>query len=323
MKTQPKDLDKTIKLRHGRLIGLAEYGDPKGLPIFYFHGTPGSRLEASRFHETGLSNGYRIIGIDRPGMGLSTIDKERSILSWANDVEEVANYLDIKKFSVIGHSGGAPFVAACAYSIPRRLNSAAIVSGMGPLENPGSQIGMSRGQIIANTLIKHVPFLANLMMRLTSMMLKKPNMIAKMVKQLPEVDQKIFGDPILGKALNESTLEAFRNGAHGAAQEMRLLTKIQHQMGIILKDLQNHKTKPKKKSNNQTTSPSQPSPASFSSRLLDILHEGKKIINTWFNETPSVIFSSQKSTTSKKEKMPVMPHPMETRSRKKRDLPVT
>ncbi len=40
----------TIKLEDGRTLGFAEYGDPKGKPLFYFHGWPASRLGAEKYH---------------------------------------------------------------------------------------------------------------------------------------------------------------------------------------------------------------------------------------------------------------------------------
>lgn len=217
------EIKETVELKDGRLLGFAEYGDRKGLPVLYFHGFPGSRLEVGRFHDAAAANGYRLIGIDRPGMGLSSIDKNRNLLSWASDVANFADCLEIEKFSIIGHSGGAPFVAACAYAIPLRLNGAAIVSGMAPFDNPESLVGMSRGQIIANKLIKNLPWLNNIMMGLTLIMLKNPKMMRPMIKQLPEVDKALFEDPVMAKALINSTLEAFRNGVMGAAQEMKLL----------------------------------------------------------------------------------------------------
>ena len=76
----------TLTLKNGRIIGFANYGDPNGMPIFFFHGFPGSRLQASPFHETALSHHYRLIGVDRPGMGLSSIDNKGTILSWARDM---------------------------------------------------------------------------------------------------------------------------------------------------------------------------------------------------------------------------------------------
>lgn len=217
-------MDHTIEIKYGKLIGFAEYGDPNGLPIFFFHGFPGSRLEAGRFHDVAASNQFRLIGIDRPGMGLSSIDKKRRILGWAADVESFADCLGIDKFSVIGHSGGGAFVAACAYAIPHRLNGAAIVSGMAPFDNPESRVGMARGQRIANQLIKTVPWLSTVMMMVTAKMLKNPNkMIKLMIKQLPEVDQLLFRDPDSAKAIINSTLEAFNHGVAGSSQEMRLL----------------------------------------------------------------------------------------------------
>jgi pimeloyl-ACP methyl ester carboxylesterase len=217
---------RTIELADGRKLGFAEYGDPSGNPVLYFHGFPGSRLEAGRFHEVAVSNRYRLIGIDRPGMGLSSADKNRTLLSWTTDVANFADCLEIEKFSIIGHSGGAPFVVACAYAIPERLNGAAIVSGMAPIEKPESQIGMSRGQRIANSVIKNMPCLTTLMMRLTLMMLKNPNkMMKQMIKQLPEVDQALFRDPAIGKTIINSVIEAFRNGVTGPADEMKLLFK--------------------------------------------------------------------------------------------------
>lgn len=214
----------TLKLRCGRLIGFAEYGNPTGNPIFYFHGFPGSRLEAAHFHDLATSNRYRLIGIDRPGMGLSTMDTNRSVLSWASDVATFADSLEIDKFSVFGHSGGAAFVAACAYAIPERLNGAAIVSGIAPFEIPQAKASMPRGQRIVNSAITKVPGLATVMMKLTHTMLKKPNgMMKQMIKQLPEIDQIVFHDPDNSQAIIAATTEAFRNGVAGPAMEMKLL----------------------------------------------------------------------------------------------------
>jgi len=37
--------DQTIKLADGRALGYAEFGNPSGVPVFFFHGFPASRLE--------------------------------------------------------------------------------------------------------------------------------------------------------------------------------------------------------------------------------------------------------------------------------------
>ena len=55
-------------------VGHAEVGDRDGHPVLHLHGTPGSRLEvcipAARRAAEEL--GVRLIGLGRPGMGLST-----------------------------------------------------------------------------------------------------------------------------------------------------------------------------------------------------------------------------------------------------------
>ena len=133
MRNETMNFEKTLTLKDGRILGFAEYGDLRGAPIFYFHGFPGSRLEASCFQDIAHSHGWRLIGVDRPGMGLSSLDSKRTLLSWAQDVTYLADSLRIERFSVIGHSGGGAFVVACAHTIPERLIGAAIVSGIAPL----------------------------------------------------------------------------------------------------------------------------------------------------------------------------------------------
>src|SRR3712207_1644629 len=66
-------LEGNIAVREGRRLSFAEYGSPRGPAIVWMHGTPGARrqipLEARAFAE---EQGFRIIGVDRPGIGSST-----------------------------------------------------------------------------------------------------------------------------------------------------------------------------------------------------------------------------------------------------------
>ena len=62
---------KTIQLSNGRTLAYLESGDPKGLPVFFFHGGPGSRLDGLIFDELNQQLGIRMITLDCPGYGLS------------------------------------------------------------------------------------------------------------------------------------------------------------------------------------------------------------------------------------------------------------
>ena len=142
--TCKKTIGQHITLADGRRLGFAEFGDPRGKPAFYFHGFPGSRLEAKLAEKISLDTHVRFIGVDRPGYGLSDFKPDRRFIDWAEDVAELADALEIDRFSILGVSGGGPYAAACAYKIPDRLDAVGIVCGMGPADVPGLMANMSR-----------------------------------------------------------------------------------------------------------------------------------------------------------------------------------
>lgn len=217
-----------ITLKNGRQLGFAEFGDPKGRPVFFVHGFPGSRLQAADFHEVAKAHGYHLLGVDRPGMGLSSYTSEHSILAWVSDISAVADYLKIDKFSIIGHSGGAPFALACAYAIPERLDGVAIVSGIAPYLVPELRASMAKGLRVINFLVRTIPGFALLIMQLQRIVLNLPAAIRervykKMIRQLPSVEQAIFQNPEYWKTMIATTTEAFKQGTRGAAQELQLI----------------------------------------------------------------------------------------------------
>lgn len=123
--------NKILRLHDGRTLGYAEYGRANGKTLFYFHGHPGARVEARFLAEQAAQLGVRLIGIDRPGMGLSAFKANRRYLDWPDDVLELADSLGIDQFAVAGLSGGGPYALACAYKIPSRLTACGIISGVG------------------------------------------------------------------------------------------------------------------------------------------------------------------------------------------------
>ncbi len=107
-----------ITLCDGRGLGFAEFGDLQGRPVFYFHGFPGSRLEAKLAEKISLDTHVRFIGIDRPGYEFSSVKPARTFFDWPDDVAELADALGVDRFSILGVSGGGPYAAACRKSRP-------------------------------------------------------------------------------------------------------------------------------------------------------------------------------------------------------------
>jgi pimeloyl-ACP methyl ester carboxylesterase len=123
----------TATLRDGRRLGFAQFGPKNAFPVFYFHGWPGSRLEAGFFDVPGV----QLIGVDRPGYGMSDPQPNRKLADWPRDIEQLADHLRLDKFAIIGMSGGGPYAAACAYFLHGRASKVAIIAGLGPPEAPG------------------------------------------------------------------------------------------------------------------------------------------------------------------------------------------
>ncbi len=212
-----------MTLTDGRVLGFAEYGDPNGYPVFYFHGTVGSRLLAADFDDTAFAKHCRFFGVDRPGMGLSSINKQHSLLSWANDIRELADYLHIKQFSIIAHSGGAPFAMACAYAISERVTSVAIVSGMAPTLMRQANEGLNLGMRIIHVLVRNIPGMAWLLMQVHRSMLSKPERFKSTLQKLPEPDRILLENPTQWYSMITALTEAFRQGVAGPAREFKLL----------------------------------------------------------------------------------------------------
>ena len=221
-------INKTIQLNDGRILGYTEFGNPESTPIFHFHAWPGSRLETKLIHylfKEHQESGVRLIGIDRPGIGLSTFKTGRKILDWPNDVSEFADKLGIDRFCVQGISGGGPYAAACAFKIPDRLISCCIISGISPLYF-GTE-GMNISNRFVFFIAKWFPWLLRLFLwasigRYSQFLEKVDALIARSLSKLPEPDRALLSKPDIRKIFAEVTCEAFLQGSKGPAYEGRL-----------------------------------------------------------------------------------------------------
>ena len=120
-----------------RSLAFEEWGDPKGVPVFSLHGTPGSRF--SRHYDEGLyvEAGVRVITYDRPGYGVSDRNPGRRVVDCVEDVATLADVLEIGRFAVLGGSGGGPHALAVAARLPERVERATCAVGIVPYDTEG------------------------------------------------------------------------------------------------------------------------------------------------------------------------------------------
>jgi pimeloyl-ACP methyl ester carboxylesterase len=129
----PPRISGATALDDGREIGWAEFGDPDGDPVLWFHGSPGARNQIP--HDLDAEAGarrLRIITVERPGMGDSTDHQYDAIIDFVPDLVAVADDRGVDEFAAVGLSGGGPFVLACAHELPTRMKAGVVLGGVGP-----------------------------------------------------------------------------------------------------------------------------------------------------------------------------------------------
>ncbi|MFB6269676.1 MAG: alpha/beta fold hydrolase, partial [Halobacterium sp.] len=147
----PADYGDAVELPDGRTLAYAEYGDPDGVPVFFFHGTPGSRVSGSVARDEKADVGARVVAPDRPGMGRSDYQAGRSLADWPEDVEVLADELGFDEYGVVGFSGGGPYALACASLTPERVTRCAVVSGVAPPDVTNDEQGWFERAVSAST----------------------------------------------------------------------------------------------------------------------------------------------------------------------------
>ncbi|MCX6606116.1 MAG: alpha/beta fold hydrolase [Acidobacteria bacterium] len=121
-----------ITLRDGRTLAFMDRGPRAGTPVLYFHGFQGSRIECMAANDALLERlRIRLITPDRPGMGLSTPSRHRTVTDWASDVRELTGQLlgEGAPFSILGFSAGATYALSCGQL--RGLQAVSLVGSLG------------------------------------------------------------------------------------------------------------------------------------------------------------------------------------------------
>ncbi len=202
-----------VRLEPGRKITFAEYGQPDGRPVFWFHGTPGARWQVPpAARDTAVERGVRIIAPDRPGVGGSTPHQYENLLGWAADMEVCADRLGVDRFAAIGLSGGGPYVLACAAAMPDRMVSGAVLGGVAPSVGPErAQGGIVSLAARTHALTSRSQHLLGTALWLALKALKPVDSLAFELycRISPEGDQRVFRTP----GMKEFFLDDLRRGA--------------------------------------------------------------------------------------------------------------
>ena len=218
-------ISQSCRLPDSRTITYAEYGDPNGKPVFYFHGQSGSRLEPAMLDANVFGKaGIRLIACDRPGMGGSDFQSGRGFSHWSVDIVALADSLRLGKFGVFGVSGGGGYVSACARWIPDRLTAAVIVSGAGQMDAPDTRACLPVMNRLMWGLAARSARLIGLLLTLTipKAQVDISKVRKQMMRSLPPVEAVVFEKPGRLEAFMASGAESMRHGIHGIAWDTHI-----------------------------------------------------------------------------------------------------
>ena len=133
-----------ITTSDGTHIFYKDWGLKNAQPIVFHHGWPLSADDWDNQMLFFLNEGYRVIAHDRRGHGRSAqTDFGNDMDTYASDVTELAQLLDLRGAVHVGHStGGGEVVHYVAQAEPGRVSKAAIIGAVPPVmvkkeSNPG------------------------------------------------------------------------------------------------------------------------------------------------------------------------------------------
>jgi len=213
--------DQVFQLKFGRNLGFAEFGDLNGNPLFFFHGWPSTRMHGACVDSLAKKLGIRVISPDRPGVGLSDFQEGRTLLDFPDDIIELADSLNLKKFGVAGVSGGGPYAAVCAYKIPTRFLKTAIIVGLAPTYIPGICKGMAPLNTLTWESYGRIPFARELAGGIVYL---KSKLESLSIVDFPARQDRNVMNSEFKKRLEHNMAEAVRNGTQGIVQDLYLYT---------------------------------------------------------------------------------------------------
>jgi pimeloyl-ACP methyl ester carboxylesterase len=120
-----------VRTPDGRTLAFCEWGDGDGAPLFFLHGSPGSRFLRSVNGEY-ERHAIHAVTYDRPGYGQSSRRPRRRVADTAGDIRTIADHLGLADFAVVGVSGGGPHALAAAAKLPGRVTRCATIVSPGP-----------------------------------------------------------------------------------------------------------------------------------------------------------------------------------------------
>ncbi len=222
------DSPAAVQTHDGRTLTYLEVGNPDGPLVIHNHGGPSSRLEARLLEASASKNNLRLVCVDRPGIGQSTSQKNRTYSGWAQDLVEIADALGHNEFGVTGWSEGGPWaLAAAAYIDPTRLRHVSSIApgSYGAFGDNSAAQYLSRIDALGGSLA--LTFKPGFRLMYAALGLSAKRFQNSFVKQIRNnvtpYDRDLLDQPEIAIGFGNTCAECFAHGSAGLVEDAELL----------------------------------------------------------------------------------------------------
>lgn len=217
------------RLGDGRNLAWHEFGRMEGAPCVFLPGSATSGAAGEAMHEAAVERGIRLICIDRPGLGASTLAPRRTLRDWASDVEELADSLHLDRFTLLGHSAGGAFALAVAAHMAGRVTQAVIAAGSPPYAESWTREGhlVPARTRFNNLLARRAPGVFGRLFSLSAP--RSADAVERMVSFIArgESEDARFARrrPEAARIVMESLGDGFASGAAGPTEDVAIVSR--------------------------------------------------------------------------------------------------
>lgn len=219
---------KTIMTPDGRKLAYLEFGDPSAPLVIHNHGGPSCRLEGQLLANGAMKNGLRLVAVDRPGIGQSSPQKDRSYKGWCDDMVTIADTLGYQQFGVSGWSEGGPWPIAAAFYLDKsRLRHVTSIAGgnFGTFGDNWAAQYQDKADALGGKLAMHSKMAFHLMYEMLGLDAKhfRKSYLKTCYNAVNDYDQKLLADPAIADAWGNLSAECFAQGSIGLVDDSELL----------------------------------------------------------------------------------------------------
>lgn len=210
----PAERIRVVTLPDQRVLAWSEWGPSDGTPVLFCTGAGMSGslgFGADAVHELGV----RLLAVDRPGLGRSSLHPDKSLDSWAEDIRELVSAEDLHDVTTVGFSQGAPFALALGGS--GIASCVAVVAGQDDLGHDALRAQLHPEVAAMVDAARSDPAGFEQQLARTA---DAAGLWQLVVTMSSDRDKEFYASGTLGDAYLRSVQEGFSHGAAGYARDL-------------------------------------------------------------------------------------------------------